>query len=199
VKIGLNLARPPSHLERYSALGAPVLILVTLALLARILVSAWGGFVEFRKVHRSVLRYQAETTELQRQETQALSLLHRPPTLQLYRQISFLNSLIEQKKLSLSDLAWRVAKLLPSQTRLQSLALTDLEEMPVVQFSVEGEQDGVYAFLGNLEGSSDFGRPTNLSESIEQQGAEKGLVVLRCSAQYVGTNQPSGEEKLRQP
>lgn len=198
MKIALNLAQQPSRLERYSAVGAPLLIVVALALLVRILISAWGGFVQFREVHHSVLSYQAETTDLQKQETLALALLHRPPTVQLYRQIGFLNSLIEQKKLSLSGLAWKVAKLLPTQTRLQSLALTDLDNAPVVQFSVEGEQDGVYAFLGNLEDSSDFDTPTNLSESLEQQqGTEKGLVVLRCSARYVGMNGGLGKGKLQ--
>jgi hypothetical protein len=197
VKIELNLARPSSRLDRYSVVAAPLLIVVALALLARILFLAWGGFVEFRNVHRSVLRYQAEIVELQKKEGQAWQVLHRPPTVQLYHQIDFLNSLIEQKKLSLSDLALRVTKLLPTQTRLQSLGLSEMEEAPVVQFSVEGEQDGVYAFLSNLEESSDFDAPTNLSESIEQQGIGKGLIVLRCSARYLGADPGSREGKLR--
>jgi hypothetical protein len=207
VKIELNLARPRSRFDRVSAVGAPVLIIASLALLPRILYPAWVGFVEYRKVHRSVLTYQAEIADLQRQEAQVWQVLRRPPTLKLYHQITFLNSLIDQKRLSLSDLALRVTKLLPAQTRLDSLTLSDAEEtpvvrtpvvlMPVVQFSVVGEQDGVYGFLSNLEQAPDFGAPTNLSETIEKEGTEQGLVHLECRAEYLGVKVRADDVKLR--
>jgi hypothetical protein len=197
VKIELNLVRPSSRLERSASVWAPALIIASLALLAHILWLAWGGFVEFRKVHRSVLTYQAEIADVQRKEVHASQTLHQTRTLTLYRQINFLNALIERKQLSLSDLALRVIKLLPTQTRLQSLALAETDKTPMVEFSVEGEQDGVYAFLGNLEGSPDFEAPAKVSEAIEQQGTNKGMVLLTCTARYVGTGPALAEGKLR--
>jgi hypothetical protein len=197
VKIQLNLVRPANRLERSSTVWAPALIIASLALLVLILWSAWGGFVEFRKVHRSVLTYQAEIADLQKKQIHASQVLHQTRTLAVYHQINFLNSLIERKKLSLSDLALRVIKLLPTQTRLQSLALAETDEAPIVQFSVEGEQDGVYAFLGNLEESPDFEAPAKVSEAIEQEGTNKGLVLLTCTARYVGAGPAIAERKLR--
>jgi hypothetical protein len=197
VKIELNLVRPASRLERSASIWAPALIIASLALLVRILWSAWGGFVEFRNVHRSVLTYRAEIADVQRKEIHVSQVLHRTRTLTLYRQISFLNALIDRKQLSLSDLALRVIKLLPTQTRLESLALAETDQAPVVQFSVEGEQDGVYAFLGNLEESPDFEAPGKVTEAIEQQGTNKGMVLLTCTARYVGAGPDLAERKLR--
>jgi hypothetical protein len=197
VKIKLNLVRPASSLERSASIWAPALIVVALALLVRILWSAWGGFVEFRNVHRSVLTYQTEIADLQRKQAHASQILHQTRTLTLYRQINFLNVLIQRKQLSLSDLALRVIKLLPTQTRLQSLAFAETDESPIVEFSVEGQPDGVYAFLGNLEESPDFEAPAKVSEAMEQQGTEKGLVLLTCTARYVGPGQAVDEGKLR--
>jgi hypothetical protein len=197
VKIELNLVRPSSRLERSASIWAPALIIASLALLVRILWSAWGGFVEFRKVHRSVLTYQAEIADVQRKQARTSLTLHQTRTLTLYRQINFLNALIERKQLSLSDLAVRVIRLLPTQTRLQSLALAETDKTPVVEFSVEGEQDGVYAFLGNLEESPDFEAPAKVNEAIEQEGTNKGMVLLTCTARYVGTRPAVEEGKLR--
>lgn len=197
MKIDLNLVRPASRLERSASIWAPLLIMVALALLGRIAWSAWNGFVQFRQVHRSLLAYQSEIADLQKKQVQAAQTLHQSRTLTVYRHINALNSLIEQKKMSLSDLALRVVKLLPSQTRLQSLALSETEESPLVQFSVEGQQEGVYAFLGNLEESPDFEGPAKVSEAIEQDRTNKGLILLTCSARYVGAREPTAERKLR--
>lgn len=198
MKIELNLARPPRRLDSSAIIWAPALIVIAALVLARILLSSWTAFGQFRQVHKSVLRYQAETAELQTKEAQAWQALHRPPVLRLYRQIGFLNSLIDEKKVSLSALASRVTRLLPTQTRLSSLAVGQAEAGgPLVQFSVEGEQEGVYAFLSNLEQSPDFGAPAVKSEAIEQQGPDKGLVVLTCSAQYLGVEPGDSEGKLR--
>jgi hypothetical protein len=188
VKIDINLVRPRSRLERLSWVWAPLIIVIAAALLTRIVSSAWINFSQYRAVHRSVMRYKAETQELQRREARTWQTLHKPAAERLYRKIDLLNALIEEKKLLLSDLALKVAKLLPAQTRLNSLALAEEKEGPIVEFSVEGQQDGVYSFLSRLETSPDFDSPTVTDQSIGQQGSDKGLVILECSARYVGAN-----------
>lgn len=186
MKIDLNLARPQRPLDRWTSIAAPVVIVLAAAFLVRILLSTGSNFKEYRKVHRSAMTVQAEIAELQRKQEQASQVLHNASTLKLYRQIDFLNSLIEQKRLSLSGLALRVSKLLPRSTRLDSLSLNETDDGPVVNFGVEGKEDDVYVFLSNLEGSPDFDAPVVTDQSVQEEGDDKGLIVLTCSARYTG-------------
>ncbi len=197
MKISLNLARPRSRRDRWASITAPVVIVVAAVLLARILLSAANSFKEYRKVHRSVLTLQAEAAELQTKQTQALRVLHNASTLKLYRQIDFLNSLIQQKRLSLAGVALRVSQLLPSSTRLDSLSLNETDSGPVVSFAVEGKEDDVYAFLSNLEDSPDFDSPVVTNQMVQQEGDVKGLILLTCSARYTAVKLAASGNKDR--
>jgi hypothetical protein len=197
LKISLNLARPPRRLDRLTATAAPLLIILAVALLVRIFLSAETNFRAYRNVHRSAMTLQAEVADLQRKQAQALQVLHNSSTLKLYQQIDFLNSLILQKRLSLAGIALRVSKLLPSSTRLDSLALNEGKGGPIVVFTVEGKQDDVYTFLSNLEQSADFDAPVVTDQSVQQEGDTKGLILLTCSARYTGVAPSESKDRDR--
>lgn len=185
MRIAVNLARRERLTERTVYLWAPVLIFVTGAALVFLAVSAFREFAAYRTVHQSVLRYQSETHEMQTREMRLAGELRKPETLQLYRQINFLNGLMGQKRVSLSALTLAVARLVPDQARLASLALVTSKDGPVVSVSVEGPSQAVVdEFLNRLEGSPDFDQVTVSNQAFAQSGTEKGLVTLTCSAQY---------------
>lgn len=191
MKIDLNLAQPENRVERLLFLWAPALIILTLILLIRVLMTAQHEFAAYRRVHQSILRYQAETEEMRSQAVRAKALLGQPTTLKLYQQINFLNALIKQKKVSLSALTLKVTRLLPDQTRLAGLSLAEAEGGPIVELSVEGNgNEAVYAFLNRLESSPDFDGVTVTDQSFGSQVQDKGIVTLTCSARYVGEEQP---------
>lgn len=194
MKIRVNLARPEKFAERAVFLWAPPLALIGAALLVFLIFSSARSFIEYRKADRAVIRYQAEVGEIQAQRARVDALLHRPDTLKLYSQINFLNSLIEQKKLSLSGLTLDVAKLLPEQARITGLGLAETARGPVVQISVEGSADVVTgAFLSNLEASPEFDGVTVIDQSFGADNQPSNDVLLTCSARYIGPRAPGRE------
>lgn len=198
MKVRINLAQPASWRERTVYLWAPVLILCAGALLAFLCFVSGREFLEYRKVDRAVLRYQAEIQETQAQEARLGAVLRLPETLKLYAQINFLNGLIEQKRLSLSGLTLEVAKLLPDQVRITGLALGETTKGPVIEISVEGAPRQVTgAFLNNLEGSPDFDGVTVVNQSFADETQQANLVSLTCSARYIGKTLP--EEAKAEP
>src|SRR5579875_3374286 len=75
MKIDINLASPESRLHRMLRYAAPVVIVLAAALLIQTLMAAGRQFDEYRKVHRSILRYRAEINELQVREAKAQQIL----------------------------------------------------------------------------------------------------------------------------
>ncbi|MGH9470256.1 MAG: hypothetical protein ACRD1N_07935 [Terriglobia bacterium] len=190
MKIDLNLAQPQSRAERWLFFWAPLLIALTAAALVWVLIAAGREFRSYRQAHRTVLRYTAEIGEMHENENRAQAMLRQPPTLALYRQIGFLNALIEQKKVSLASLTLEVTRLLPPQTRLAGLSLVQSDCGPFVELSIEGNGSAaVYSFLSRIEASPDFDAVTVTDQSFATQPQEKGLVTLTCSARYVGVAQ----------
>ncbi|MGH9401228.1 MAG: PilN domain-containing protein [Terriglobia bacterium] len=200
MKVRVNLAQPEKWRERTVYLWAPVLVLVGVVLLVHLISVSARQFVEYQKVHRSVLRYEAEVHETQAKEIRLKAVLHQPGTLKLYGQINFLNSLIEQKKVSLSGLTIEVARLLPGQVRITGLSLADTAKGPVIQISVEGAVNQVTGvFLSNLEASPDFEGVTVLDQSFGTENQPGNLVSLTCSARYIGKTLPGLEAAKAEP
>ncbi|MDE3180308.1 MAG: hypothetical protein KGM47_11700 [Acidobacteriota bacterium] len=187
MRVGINLARPESRIERSVYLWAPILTLAAVIVLVRLVFFAGHQFTVYRAAQHSTLRYQAETQEMQAKQARLAASLRQPGTLKLYNQITFLNQLIDQKRVSLSSLTLKVAHLLPAQSRITALALKATPSGPVIDISIEGNGDAVAGqFLNNLEASPDFDGITVTDQSFDQSGSQKGLVALTCSARYVG-------------
>lgn len=202
MKIGINLAQPENRLERSVYLWAPVGMLLAAVLLAHLCLASAQQLMQYRKVHRSVMQYQAEVRGIQAQEQRLQSALRQPATLRLYSQINFLNSLIAQKKVSLSGLTLEVAKLLPPQARILALSLdgTARGRGPVVEVRVEGSASQVAGeFLSHLEASPDFDTVTVLDQSFEPQSVQPNMVSLTCSARFVGKTLPGQGLDQAQP
>lgn len=187
MRIKINLAHPQSRAERSLWVWAPALVALALAVLIWILIAAGRQFGQYRQARRTVQRYSAEIGEMREKESRAQSILRQEPTLGLYRQIAFLNTLIDQKKISLSNLTLEVTRLLPPQARLAGLSLAASKDAPVVELVIEGQGSAaVYGFLSRLEASPDFDSVMVTDQSFGTQPQEKGLVTLTCSARYVG-------------
>jgi hypothetical protein len=201
VRIKLNLAvHQPLH-ERY-ALGWAVPVacgaLVTLVYL--------GGFSlrtirAYQRVHGSVEECQAQIRLLHDREQAAVRRLQQPQFQSVLREARYLNSLIDRRQVSLTELIAKVTRLLPAGVRLTTLSLSEGSQGWVVRMTIEGSrQENVIAFVQKLEESPDFSDPVIHSEDPGSQGggaAQEGFARVICTALYSGWQETSQKSELR--
>jgi hypothetical protein len=187
MKIALNLSVSASPRERYALAWAGPVALVALAGLVYLLSSGVSSYRDYRNFHRSLAELQELEGRLRYREAQLRQELNRPQSKEVYRQAQFINSLIDKKHFSLTDLAVKVSKFLPAQVRLMGLSLSHQPEGPLVRFTVAGNsQEAVEDFLGSLEDSPDFKDVAILNQGLEQPDNPAGTVNVTCSARYLG-------------
>jgi hypothetical protein len=149
------------------------------------------NFREYRRVHQEVLEAEQTEGRLRSQEMTLRRELEQPQLRRVYRQVQFVNSLIERKQFSLTELTQKVSKLLPGEARLTGMALSRGEKESVVRFTVAGNnEEAVETFLSNLEDSADFADVAILNQGFSQEGAGQGPVTIACAARYVGGRAP---------
>jgi hypothetical protein len=187
MKLTLNLSTAPSPHERYALAWAVPTAVIALAGLVLLSLVAVRSFREYRSVHRSVLESERMEARLRSQEMALRRDLEQPQLREVYRQVQFVNALIDQKQFSLSELTEKVSKLLPGDVRLTGLALSRADREPVVRFTVTGDdEEAVETFLSHLEDSANFADVAILNQGFGQDGAGRGPVMIVCVARYVG-------------
>jgi Tfp pilus assembly protein PilN len=188
VRINLNLGRSENPFERYMLVWALPALVVAGLFLGRGLYFGTQDFLHVRRVEKSILEYQGQISILKDKADRAQRLLAGPSTRELERKADFLNSLIDQKRVSLSEMTLKMTQFLPDEARLSDLAVVPTKTNPVVQVSVEGRtEDAVDTFLANLEQSPDFSKVVVTSQAFEKPGPQGSLVALKCTANYVGS------------
>jgi hypothetical protein len=186
MKLSLNLSLAQSFRQRHVVAWSAPLLLASGLLLFRLGLSIQTNWKEYRTVRQSVEREESRVSELAAQEAGLKDKLQQPENRALLREVQFVNSVIEQRRLSFTGLTEKVTVLLPPQVRLAALSLPDSSGDPVVHFGIEGTgEEPVETFLTNLEDSPDFRDVSLLSQGFEQKGT--GVPVsITCTARYVG-------------
>ena len=194
MKVSLNLSLAQSFRQRHVLAWSVPLLVISILLLFRLGLSIEANWKEYRAVRQSVEREQSRLTDLGGQETGLKNKLLQPENRALLREVQFVNSVIEQRQLSVAGLTEKVTVLLPPQVRLAALSLPDSSGDPVVHFGIEGTgEEPVETFLTNLEDSPDFKDVSLLSQGFEQKG--NGVPVsITCTARYVGGRTEVAEE-----
>ncbi|MGH9430584.1 MAG: PilN domain-containing protein [Terriglobia bacterium] len=191
MRINLNLGKTENPFERYMLVWAVPALVVAALFLARGVYVAERDFLQVRRVEKSVLQYQGQISILQDKANRAQRMLVRPSTRELERKADFLNTLIEQKQVSLSEVTLKMSRLLPDEARLVGLSVVPTKTIPEVQVSVEGKtEDALDTFLDNLEQSPDFSGVIVTSQALKKPGPQGSLVALKCTAHYVGSRTP---------
>src|SRR5215469_8637436 len=186
MKVSLNLSLAQSFRQRHVVAWALPLLAVSAILLFRIGLSIEANWKEYGAIRKSVQSEQSRQNELTAQEAAVKAKLEQPENRALLREVKFVNSVIEQRRLSVTGLTEKVTVLLPPQVRLAALSLPDSSGDPVVHLGIEGtSEEPVETFLTNLEDSPDFKDVSLLSQGFEQKGS--GVpVIITCTARYVG-------------
>jgi hypothetical protein len=146
--------------------------------------------VRAARAYRTVVAGVAETEEkanrLVEREAALRKDLEQPQYVDLFRQTQFVNSLIEKKQLSLTDLVTKVTKMMPGQVRLNALVLAHQGNDLAVRFAITGRsEEGVETFLSNLEDSPDFKDVAIVNQGFQEEGASAGQVNIACTAHYL--------------
>jgi Tfp pilus assembly protein PilN len=190
MKVALNLSMPESPRKRYALAWALPAVLVGLGGLVSLSLSAVRTVREYQTAHNSFLKLQEGESRLREREMALRRDLERPQFRVVYREAQFVNKLIEEKKgMSLTEMAAKVAKLLPGQVRLTGLALAPQGGDLVVHFTITGRnEEAVETFLSSLEDSPDFKDVTIANRGFEQEGGQSAAVNIACAARYVAGN-----------
>jgi hypothetical protein len=199
MKVRLNLSLAQSFRQRHVVAWSLPLLAVSSLLLFRLVLSIEGNWREYRAVRQSVEAEQSRLNALAGQEASLKGKLGQPENRALLREVQFVNSVIEQRRLSFTGLTEKVTLLLPPQVRLAAMSLPDSSGDPVVHFGVEGaSEEPVETFLTNLEDSPDFRDVSLLSQGFEEKG-NGAPVSITCTARYVGGRSETEEDPSKAP
>lgn len=186
MKVTLNLSLSQSLRQRHRLAWSLPVVLISLALLGRLVLSIQNDWHQYRTVRDAVAREQGRLNQLATREAGLRQKLDRPESRNLLRQVQFVNLLIDQRQLLFSELAAKVTALLPPQARLAALSMPDSSGEPLVHFGIEGTtEDAVESFLNNLEESPDFMDVTVTNQGFEEKGGG-APVSITCTARYIG-------------
>jgi len=191
MKITLNLSTMPSARERYALVWGVPAGVIALAVLVLLSVVAVRNFREYRAVRRSVGELLHVEAQVHEQEMALRRNLEQPQLRDMYRQAKFINTVIDRKQFSATEVLQKVAPLLPEDARLTALSLKHSGKDLEVRFAVVGSSDeALEQFLTNLEDSAEFTDVAILNQGFAPEGKENELVTLACSARYAGKSAP---------
>lgn len=206
MRIILNLSAADSSRNRYALVWGIPATLVGLLGLVLLVVSGNRQIREYHGVQSQVAEVRQREDELRKKEAGIRKDLEKPEYRAMLGEARFVNSLIDQKQLSLTGLAARIADLLPDEARLTGLALTSREGEMVVRMSISGKsEEAVETFLSDLEDAPDFKDVTIINQGFQEEGVQSGQVNIACTAHYlpgaavaepeVKSQEPEGAEK----
>ncbi len=121
----------------------------------------------------------------------------------LLHRVNFVNQLIDERQLSLSEVSARIAGLLPEDAALNGLQLVSSkkagEDYEIRMGITARNEDAIETFINDLEDAPDFRDVTIINQGFEEQSSQPDQVNVLCSARYLpGTDlstEDSSEEK----
>ena len=195
MRIDLNLSPSQSFRHRHVLAWALPLFAISLALLIRLGFSVRTNWTEYRSVGRSVDREQGRRNELAAREAALKRQLDQPENRALLREVQFINSVIDQRQFSFTEMEAKVTALLPPEVRLTALSMPDSVGEPLIHIGIEGSSEGpVETFLISLEDSADF-RDTMITGSGFDEKGNGTPVGISCTARYVSGRAQGGRGK----
>ena len=203
MKITLNLSPAASARDRYAlgwAIPATMVGLAALFLLGR---ASFQEFRDYRGIRDQLAEVQKRNTELHNEEVTIRRKLEDPVYRDLLHRAKFVNTLIEERELSLTALSARLAGLLPEDAHLTGLALTSPKK-PGDEYAVRmgitaRNEDAVETFINDLEDAPDFKDVSITNQGFQEQSSQPDQVNIVCTAYYlpgidIATGKTSAEE-----
>src|SRR5271169_6608980 len=94
----------------------------------------YQSVLEYHKIAKNLNEMTQQEHELQDRETALRKELDQPKDRQVFQKAQYVNSLIDSKKLTITQVTLKVAELMPPTVRLASMGLASQKEGLVVHF-----------------------------------------------------------------
>jgi len=195
MKVYFNLAAATDRRQRYALAWAIPTLAVSLLVLVWLAATVVHSQRREYRVRQSIKQVKAQEASVHSREVHLEQQINRPEYQDMIRKTRFVNQLISQRHFSLTQLTYKVSKLLPPSARLSGLALASSSiKHPEVQFAVMGkDEESIETFLNHLEDSADFSDVIIKSQGFrDTNGSGTKQVALICTANYVADTPPSG-------
>jgi hypothetical protein len=187
MKVSINLATLSSSRERYALVWAAPLALLGAGVFVFLCYVGVQSVREYHKIASNLNEMTQQEHALQDREAALRKELDQPRDRQVFQKAQYVNSLIDRKKLALTQVTLKVAELMPPTVRLSSMGFSNQKEGSLVHFAVVGQsEDDLEAFLGSLEDSADFTGLTISPQGFQPSTAPGAPVAISCTARYVG-------------
>lgn len=186
MKIRLNLATTPLENNRQFVLASMLIGLLGLGLLGWLGRETYRGWRESRELRVERAELEAKLNALQQQRRELEQFFKRPDTRRITEKAAYLNSLIEQRSFSWTQLFMDLERLLPAGVRVVSIAPQLAEGRVEVRLVIGATSDEAkLKFLQTLDQSGEFQRYHLLSETRPAQGRGTDQVQVELVAWYV--------------
>jgi hypothetical protein len=203
MRITLNLSAAPSVRDRYALAWAIPTTIIGLALLILLGRASVQEYRDYRGIQGQLVEVQTRTADLHNQEAALRRKFEDPVYRNLLQRARFVNNLIEQKQLSLTEVSARLAGLLPEDAHLSNLALASPKKPGddyMIRMGITARnEDAIETFINDLEDAPDFKDVSILNQGFEEQSSQPDQVSVVCTARYlpgidINTGKPSAEE-----
>ena len=193
MRIILNLSAAPSTRDRYAlawAIPATTLGLVAVILLGR---ASRNEYREYQGIRNQLAAVQMRSDELQNEEVAIRRKLENPKYRDLLHRARFVNKLIQDRQLSLTEVTARLAGLLPENARLTGLSLASPKK-PGDDYTIRmgltaKNEDAIETFINDLEDTPDFKDVSIINQGFQEESSQPDQVNIICTASYLpGTN-----------
>ncbi len=186
MKIRLNLATSPLENNRQFVLAAVLIGVLGLVLLAWLGRETYRDWRESRDLRAERAELESKLSALQQRRRELEQFFQRPETRRVTEKASYLNSLIERRSFSWTQLFMDLERLLPAGVRVISIAPQLVEGRVEVKLVIGATSDEAkLKFLQTLDASGEFARYHLRSETRPTQARGTDQVQVELVAWYV--------------
>ncbi|MGO8790376.1 MAG: hypothetical protein ACLQVL_23750 [Terriglobia bacterium] len=194
MRITLNLSPATSLRDRYALTWAVPATLIGAIALVLLIRTSFRESRDYWGIQSQLTEVQLRSQELGKQEAAMRRKFEDPSYRELLGQAKFVNTLIDQKKMSLTELSARVAGLLPEDAQLTGLGVTAPKKPGddyMVRLGINARsEDAVETFINDLEDSPDFKDVSIINQGFQEDSPQGEQVNVMCTARYL----PGAEE-----
>jgi type IV pilus assembly protein PilN len=179
MRLNINLAsRPYEDARRFYMQWLPLLLVLT-AIAITLCAYAYRRFDDSRQIEKQLAEKRQQVTQLDKERSEAESILNRPENSGTRDQAQFLNAIFARKAFSWTSVLADLEKIMPPRVQVISIK-PDLNADGQLQFILlvtSDKRDDAIELVRRMETSPRFREPQMVSEKAKSDTKENKLAV----------------------
>jgi type IV pilus assembly protein PilN len=179
MRLNINLAsRPYEDARRFYMQWLPLLVVLT-AIAITLCAYAYHRFDDSRQIERQLAEKRQQVTQLDKERSEAESILNRPENSGTRDQAQFLNAIFARKAFSWTSVLADLEKIMPPRVQVVSIK-PDLNADGQLQFILSvtsDKRDDAIELVRRMETSPRFREPQMVSEKAKNDSKDNKLAV----------------------